>query len=208
MIEPEKKIESKEEIKQEDKAAVNEQPAVLMPPLVQPVQNVAAPEPQPKKKKKAGKIVCLAICCALAGGALGAGGVIAYRAFHGGHVRFGRVLYENARRGDEAGIQGRRNSGKKDLNGNRDNRQQFDRGDRNRNSSKNYQNGKGNRGQNGTNRWGQGRHGNNRQNQPDQPGNGTGNQTPDNQAPNTQTPDNQTPAATPAPSDNNATANG
>ncbi|MBP5774198.1 MAG: hypothetical protein J6W36_00720 [Clostridiales bacterium] len=211
MDEPEKKPVIKEEEKQEEKAAVNPEPAASGAIPVPPVQNTAEPVPAPKKKKGiAGKVVCLAICCTLTGAALGAGGVIAFNAFGGRHYGFGmfkRAMYKNVRRIDD-GSEGRRNSGRRDNDGNSDNRQSTGRNGRDRNSSKNYQNDKGNRGQNGTNRWGQGRHGNNRQNQPYQPGNGTGNQTPDNQAPNTQTPDNQTPAATPAPSDNNATANG
>ena len=52
-------------------------PAVVSDPA--PKQNA-----RPKKAKgTAGKIVCVAICCTLAGGALGAGGVIAYERFFG-----------------------------------------------------------------------------------------------------------------------------
>ena len=211
----ENKIENKEEIKKEEQVAVNAEPAVLIAPPVPPLE-VTASVPAPKKKKGiAGKVVCLAICCTLTGAALGAGGVIAFNAFHRGPGRFGRVMYESALRGDEAGSQGRKNYGRKNSDGNSDNRQKFERGDRDRNSSNNYQNGKGSRGQSDSNRKGQNNRGSGQQNLPNPPGNGNNNQAPNDQIPNGQTPNGQQPAdngqapdATPAPSDNNGTANG
>lgn len=210
MDESENKPVIKEEEKQEDNTASGALPE-------SPVQNTAEAVPAPKKKKGiAGKVVCLAICCTLVGAALGAGGVIAFTAFGGRHHGLGmfkRAMYKNVRRIDD-GSEGRRNSGRRNSGGNSDNRQGYGRNGRDRNSLKNYQSGKGNRGQNFSNWRGQGRCIDNNQTQPAQPGNGTDNQTPNNQAPDSQVPGNQAPdsqapgTATPAPSDNNSTAKG
>lgn len=180
-----------------DKEMENNVEAVKELPVYQP--DVIVSEPATKKKKgKAGKIVALAICCFLAGGAAGAGGVLAYDAFRGPD----RTRIEDFRRdgrfaGQFAGRFDGRDFDGNNSKGNSGSRQKTERRNRNSDSSaygKRRQNGNG---QNGSGqrsgRW-QGRK-----------NNGNNAQTPDNQAPadNGQAPD----STTPAPSGNSGASN-
>ena len=110
-----------------------------------------AGEASPKKKKGGkGKIVALALCCFIAGGAVGAGGVIAFDAFSG-HGRAGIRGFGHA--GRYAGQYDIRNSLDDNSNdSSSDKRQKFERQDRNKDSSNNNRDNQGNQGQGKTDR--------------------------------------------------------
>lgn len=156
----------------------------------------------PKKKKGGkGKIVALALCCFIAGGAVGAGGVIAFDAFSG-HGRAGfRGLGHAGRYAGQYDIRNPLDDDSKDSSSYK--RQDTGRRDRNKDSSNSNRGDQGNRGQGRTDRDGKNRSSSDRQRRP---GNGKNPKTPDNQAPadNGQTPE----PKTTTPSESLGTANG
>ena len=154
-------------------------------------------EVSPKKKKGGkGKIVALALCCFIAGGAVGAGGVIAFDAFSG-HGRAGlRGLGHAGRYAGQYDIRNPLDDNSNDSSS--DKRQKSERQDRNKDSSDSNRGDQSNRGQGKTDRDGKNRSSSDRKRRS---GNGKNSQTP---ADNGQTPE----PKTTTPSESSGTANG